>query len=270
MIGVFDSGFGGLTVLRALLDHPACAQHEYRYLGDSLHAPYGDKTHEEIFEYTARGVTFLFEEGCALVIIACNSASAKALRRLQQEWLPTHYPDRRVLGVIRPTAEAVAARPAYRRIGILATPATVDSNVYAAEIHKLRPDAKVIQQAAPRLAPLIERGETDTAEMTTVLQEGLKPLLRQSIDVLIPACTHYPLVRSELQSLLPATCDLLDTGNIVADSLHRYLVRHPELDVTPTAKPTVEYYTTGDAERFRELGERFLGEGIEKVRTVTI
>lgn len=271
MIGIFDSGFGGLTVVRALLDQPALARYHYRYLGDSLHAPYGDKSVEEIFQRLVGGVTFLFEQGCPLVIVACNSASAKALPRLQQEWLPRHYPNYRVLGVIRPVAETIARTGNNRAVGILATAATVESNAYATEINRLNPNITVVQRAAPQLVPLIEAGNGHGHEEITAAVHGyLQPLLAQRIDVLVPACTHYPLIAATISAALPPHVPLLDTGAAVAHALTRYLSRHPELRIQPASAPAVHFFTTGDARRFVTFGTRFLQQPIEHATTVTL
>ncbi len=272
MIGVFDSGHGGLTVLRAL--KARIAGHGFAYLGDHAHAPYGERAPEEIYDFTVANVERLFGLGCRLVLLACNTAAAIALRRLQQDWLPTAYPERRVLGVFVPMVEAVtnvpwriegpvpAVLPAARLIGVFATRRTVESGAYAREIARRAPGVRVVQQACPGLVRHIE--DDAPARAIAPLVEGfVAGLLAQAEgelpDSVILGCTHYPLVADAFAAALPPRVRLFAQPELVAASLADYLARHPEFDPTPEVDGTLRFYTTGDAARASALGSRFFG-----------
>jgi glutamate racemase len=265
MIGVFDSGFGGLTVLKPI--HNRLSQYSTIYLGDNARAPYGVRSQEEIFQFTLEGVRFLFDQGCPLVILACNTASSQALRRIQQEVLPVEYPDRRVLGVVRPASEYLAKHGS--RVGIVATPATVESAAYVHELYKLNPAIKVSQVSCPGLADLIEAGKHEAPETDSLIKQCTEKLLAadDQIEEVLLACTHYPLVESIFRAHLPESIHLLSQGEIVAASLESYLARHLEIDehLEKTAKRT---YLTTNGEDVSGLASMFYGSeiGFSKVQ----
>ena len=268
IIGVFDSGLGGLTVLKYFLrDLPG---YNYIYLGDNARLPYGEKSQQTIYDYTREAVDFLFEAGCNLVIIACNTASSQALRRLQQEYLPAAYPGRRILGVIRPLAEAAAQDKKVETVGVIGTKATIGSNAYALELEKLNPELKIEQQAAPLLVPLIEEGWARKPETKMILKKYLRPLKEKHIDILILGCTHYPFLHKEIAGIMGRRIMVPQPGEIIARSLAGYLDRHKELGLEPVADPEYRFYTTDNPDSFRPLGERFLGRKIENLEQVRI
>lgn len=260
MLGVFDSGFGGLTVLKPI--HQSLPDLSTMYLGDNARAPYGVRSQDEIFQFTLDGVRFLFEQGCPLVILACNTASSQALRRIQQEILPVEYPDRRLLGVIRPAAEYLAKQG--DRIGILATPATVESRAYVHELYKLNPTIKVSQTACPGLTDLIEAGCTEHALCDRLIHDCARHLTAQDprmAEVLL-ACTHYPLVEPMFRAHLPRSIHLLNQGAIVAASLESYLARHPEMDSSIEKSGGRIYFTTNGSD-VSGLASMFYGSEIQ-------
>lgn len=263
MIGVFDSGLGGLTVLRAFLKH--LPQYDYLYLGDNARAPYGNKSLEVIYRYARQAVEFLFDRGCILIILACNTASAKALRKIQQEWLPSNHPDRRVLGVVIPVAEVGVQVTRYGRIGVIGTRATIETKVYQQELDKLRSDLKVYGLACPLLVPLVEEGWTGKPETNRILKKYLRHLKDKKVDTLILGCTHYPFLQKDTERIMGKNCKVLDGPEIVADKLEDYLHRHPEIETRVTRNGTVTYFTTDDPERFKRFGEKFLGQTLDQV-----
>lgn len=268
IIGVFDSGLGGLTVFKNFLsDLP---EYNYIYLGDNARLPYGSKSSETIYNYTREAVEFLFKEGCNLVIIACNTATAQALRKIQQEYLPKHYPERRVLGVIRPLVETVANNKNNKRVGVLGTKATINSNSYEIELKKINPKLEVYQQAAPLLVPLIEEDWLKRPETKMILKKYLHPLKTKQINTLILACTHYPYLYKEIKKIMGKNISVPHPGEIISASLKKYLSAHPELELSANEKPTRQFYTTDNPKLFKELGERFLEQKIPNLKQVEI
>lgn len=256
IIGVFDSGLGGLTVFKYLWrDNPG---YNYIYLGDNARLPYGEKSPETIYNYTREAADFLFAAGCNLIIIACNTASAQALPRLQQEYLPAHYPDRRILGVIRPLAEAVLSDDKIKSVGVIGTKSTIDSNAYGLELKKIKPEIKVEQQSSPLLVPLIEEGWAHKPETKMILKKYLRPMKTKQVNALILGCTHYPFLYKEIKKIMGPRVSVPQPGEIIAKSLADYLARHPELGLTKTTAPTCKSYTTDDPKLFKILGEKFL------------
>lgn len=271
MIGVFDSGHGGLTVLRAL--HRSLPGHDFLYLGDHADAPYGDRTPEEIYQLTLDGVSRLFDRGAGLVILACNTASAVALRRLQQTWLDQAWPGRRVLGVLVPMVEAVTGVPwmadvaasrqagEARTIGIFATSRTVDSGAYPREIAARAPEVRVVQQACPGLVPLIE-ADAPRAQVEEAVRRYADGLLTrldgQAPQAVMLGCTHYPLVADLFTAALPPGVEVLSQPDLTAKSLGAYLQRHPEFD--RVGRGDVGFLTTGDSGRVTDLATRFFGK----------
>lgn len=229
-VGFFDSGVGGLTILSAVLER--IPDLSTTYLGDHARAPYGNLEEEDIFRNTVRGVRWLLGAGCPLVVLACNTASAQALRRIQREILPREFPDRRVLGVIRPSAEALVGQSTSGHVGIIGTTATVRSGAYTRECRNLRPDIAVAEVAAPALVPLVEQGTTTGPEIEEAVREAVHELLHRDpeIDTVLLACTHFPLVADVFKKELSPTTRLVIQGPIVAESLLHYLTRHPEID----------------------------------------
>jgi glutamate racemase len=263
-IGVFDSGLGGLTILKEIVR--ALPGYDYIYLGDNARAPYGPRSFETVYAYTKQAVAWLFDQGCPLVILACNTASAKALRTIQQKDLPLMAPDKRVLGVIRPTTEVIGDYTETGHIGILGTQGTVDSGSYKIEIGKFFPDVKVYQQACPAWVPLVESGDYDAPEADAIVKDCLDALQDQSIyiDTILLACTHYPLLTEKIRASLPDRMQVISQGDIVASSLAAYLDRHEELKVKLSAAVGTSplFYTTGDPMAFGEKASRFWGEEV--------
>ena len=268
IIGVFDSGLGGLSVFKHFLK--TLPQYNYIYLGDNARVPYGGKSKDVIYEYTKEAIDWLFAQGTNLIIIACNTASAEALRRIQQEYLPKKYPGQKVLGVIRPLAEAAGQNKKLHKVGIIGTRATIDSNVYQTEIKKLNKKIKVYQISAPLLVPLIEEGWTHKPETKNILKSYLQPLKVKNLDALILGCTHYPFLLTETKKIMGKHCLVPNTGDIIARSLKNYLTRHPELKLKPSARPIVKFYTTDDIKQFKKLGEKFLGRPITRIEKIKL
>jgi len=268
MIGVFDSGIGGLTVLKAFLrDLP---EYDYLYLGDNARAPYGNKSLQVIYEYTRQAVEFLFQRGCVLTILACNTASAKALRKIQQEWLPSHCPENRVLGVTIPLAEAGAQVTRYGRVGVIGTRATIESEVYEQELEKLRGDLNVYGLACPLLVPLVEEGWVGKPETNTILKKYLRQMKSKKVDTLILGCTHYPFLEKDIERIMGKNCRVLHGPEIVAQKLEDYLHRHPEIKERISRQGRRLFFTTDDPRRFKILGEKFLGQKIQEVEKVDL
>jgi glutamate racemase len=264
-IGVFDSGYGGLTVLREIVSH--LPQYDYLYLGDNARAPYGNRSFETVYRYTLEAVSWFFERGCPLVILACNTASAKALRTIQQRDLPRIDPDRRVLGVIRPTAEVIGRHTSTGSIGILGTRGTVDSDSYVMEIRKFSPDVRVFQQACPMWVPLVENREHLGPGSDYFVKDCLAKLLSQSsdIDTVLLACTHFPLLMDKIAAFLPEGIRVVSQGAIVARSLSDYLFRHPEIETRILrGMPTGErrFHTTDDTGLFDAQAGMFYGSPV--------
>jgi glutamate racemase len=263
MIGVFDSGYGGLTVLRSLVDK--LPQYDYIYLGDNARAPYGTRSFETVYQYTLESVKWLFEKGCPLVILACNTASAKALRSIQQNNLPRIDPSKRVLGVIRPTTEVIGNYSSSGEIGILATPGTVSSGSYPIEIEKFFPGLKVFQQACPIWVPLIENNEHLTEGADFFVKKCVRSLLDQSaqIDTILLACTHYPLLQEKIAAAAGPGVRIVSQGEIVADSLADYLIRHPEIEQKLGKGANRAFFTTDSTEDFDRHATTFFQVGVK-------
>jgi glutamate racemase len=261
-IGIFDSGYGGLTILKEISKQ--LPQYDYLYLGDNARAPYGTRSFETVYQYTLECVNQLFEKGCHLVILACNTASAKALRNIQQKDLPTIDPNRRVLGVIRPTTELAGSLTKTKHIGVLGTTGTVVSNSYPIEIHKFHPEVKVFQEACPMWVPLIENNEFNNEGSNYFIEKNVKALLKQSdkIDTIILGCTHYPLLENKLRQFIPQQIQLVSQGDIVAKGLMDYLKRHPEIESKCTKNGKLEFYTTETPENFNLQAGKFFGQEI--------
>lgn len=256
-IGIFDSGFGGLTVLREIVNE--LPGYDFLYLGDNARAPYGSRSFETVYEYTLQCVKQLFDKGCHLVVIACNTASAKALRTIQQKDLPVLAPDKRVLGVIRPTTEVIGKYSKTGHVGVLATLGTVTSESYLVEIEKFFPQLNVYQEACPIWVPLIENNEFDNEGADFFIKRHVDRLMQQQpdIDAIILGCTHYPLIIDKIKKHLPPHVTLLSQGTIVAKSLKDYLHRHPEIDRHCSKQGSVHFYTTDLTEPFDRAASLF-------------
>jgi glutamate racemase len=265
-IGIFDSGYGGLTVFKEIV--ALLPQYNYLYLGDNARAPYGPRSFETVYQYTWQCVQWFFAQGCPLVILACNPESAKALRTIQQNDLPNSAdPSRRVLGVIRPTAEVIGQYSKSGKVGVLGTAGTVKSQSYPIEIGKFWPDVQVYQQACPMWVPLVENNAWQNAGGDFFIEQDIDALLAQDagIDAVLLACTHYPLLQAAIAKQLPATTTLLSQGNIVAQILADYLRRHPEMESRLRKQGTRDFFTTDDAADFDRHARIFYGEGVEVI-----
>ena len=262
-IGVFDSGYGGLTVLKEIVNR--MPQYDYVYLGDNARAPYGTRSFDTVYEYTLECVKKLFAMNCELVILACNTASAKALRTIQQKDLPNIAPDKRVLGVIRPTTEVVGKYSKTKHVGVLGTTGTVTSDSYPIEINKFFPDITVHQEACPMWVPLVENNEYESEGADYFIKENLDSLLSKdkNIDTIILGCTHYPLLINKIKQHLPNNITLLSQGEIVADSLVDYLKRHPDMDSKCTKAGSIEFFTTDSPENFNKAASMFYRKKVE-------
>lgn len=261
-IGVFDSGYGGLTVLHGI--RQLLPQYDYMYLGDNARAPYGSRSFEVVYQFTRQAVLKLFSMGCHLIILGCNTASAKALRTIQQRDLPKLDPSRRVLGIIRPTAEVIGELTHTRHIGVLATEGTINSQSYSMEIRKLFPDIQVSGVACPLWAAIVEAGEADSPGADYFVKKRIDQLMRKDpeIDTIILGCTHYPLLMSSVVKNVPDGVRIMSQGSYVAESLRNYLERHPEMERNITQGGTCRYLTTESEERFSETARIFLHEKV--------
>ena len=262
-IGVFDSGYGGLTILKHI--RGAMPDYDFMYLGDNARTPYGTRSFQVVYEFTLQCVTKLFEMGCQLVILACNTASAKALRTIQQIDLPRLDATRRVLGIIRPTVESIGELSKSRHVGLLATPGTVKSLSYPLEISKLYPDITVTGESCPIWVPLVETGESQSDGADYFVKRHIDNLLAKDsdIDTIILGCTHYPLLLDKIRKYVPGTVRIVSQGEYVASSLKIYLERHPEMDARCTKGGTCVYYTTESVETFLPNASIFLNSAID-------
>jgi glutamate racemase len=262
-IGIFDSGYGGLTVMKEIVRK--LPRYDYIYLGDNARAPYGNRSFDTVYQYTLECVKWFFKQGCPLVILACNTASAKALRTIQQNDLPRIAPAKRVLGVIRPTSEIIGIYSETKSAGILATNGTVSSNSYPIEIEKFYHGMKVYQEACPMWVPLVENNEYESHGADFFVKKNLHNIFEKGadIDVLLLACTHYPLLRKKIEEHLPIGVKLLSQGEIVANSLADYLHRHPEIENLCSKNSKRHFYTTDSTEDFDNHATTFFGEAVQ-------
>lgn len=261
-IGVFDSGYGGLTILRDM--RRVLPQYDYLYLGDNARAPYGNRSFDLVYRFTLQSVKALFERGCRLVILACNTASAKALRTIQQRDLPGIDPGRRVLGIIRPTVEILDRLSGTHHVGIMGTRGTIGSRSYDIETAKLHPSFTVTGHACPMWVPLVENGEATSPGADYFIKQEIDRLMQRDnlIDTIILACTHYPLLLDKIRQYTPADVNIVTQGEIVARSLADYLERHPEIASVCSRSGTARYLTTESAERFTDMASLFMGEAV--------
>ncbi len=268
-IGIFDSGYGGLTILHGI--RQLLPQYDYLYLGDNARAPYGARSFDVVYEFTRQAVVSLFERGCHLVILGCNTASAKALRTIQQNDLPQIDPSRRVLGIIRPTAEVIGSLTSTRHVGVLATEGTIKSESYTLEIQKLFPDITVSGVACPFWVPLVEYNEADSPGADYFVKKRIDQLMMKDglIDAIILGCTHYPLLMPKILKYVNPGIRIVPQGEYVAESLKKYFVRHPEMEAKCSHGGRVHYLTTENPDRFRESARVFMHEYVE-VENITL
>ena len=262
-IGIFDSGYGGLTILHGI--RQLLPQYDFLYLGDNARAPYGPRSFDVVYEFTRQAVVRLFEMGCHLVILGCNTASAKALRTIQQNDLPVLDPTRRVLGIIRPTAEVIGQLTTSRHVGVLATEGTIKSESYTLEIQKLYPDIVVSGVACPFWVPLVEYNEAGSPGADYFVKRRMDQLmlLDPIIDAIILGCTHYPLLMPKIVKYVNPGIRIVPQGEYVAESLRNYFLRHPEMEAQCTKNGTVHYLTTENPDKFKESAQLFLHEDVE-------
>ncbi|MBR3765845.1 MAG: glutamate racemase [Muribaculaceae bacterium] len=261
-IGVFDSGYGGLTILNEI--QRAMPDYNYIYLGDNARAPYGTRSFDIVYRFTLQAVNYLFEQGCHLIILACNTASAKALRTIQQKDLPLIDPNRRVLGVIRPTVEKVGEISKNGNIGVFGTPGTIQSQSYNIEIAKLHPQFNTYGNGCPMWVPLVENREADKPGADYFVKQEVDNLFDQqpNIDTVLLACTHYPLLYDKIRQYVPQSAQVIKQGEIIAESLVDYMRRHPEIDARCTQGGSTQYLTTENATKFAEMASIFLNRPI--------
>ncbi len=252
-IGIFDSGLGGLLITKSLIKK--LSQYNYIYLGDTKRVPYGNRSSDTIYEFLKEAVEYLFKNDCKLVIVACNTASAQALRRIQQEFLPYHYPDRRVLGVIIPTCEVAAS--GSKKIGVIATQATVESGAFVVELKKIDKNISIIQRATPLLVPIIENGALKFADI--ILKEYLKPF-KNKIDTLILGCTHYPILKKEIQKIVGNKVKVIAQNDLIGAKLKDYLARHPEIEKLLNKKSKNKFFVTDTTSTMKKNVKKWFGK----------
>ncbi len=260
MIGIFDSGFGGLTVMKEYLKR--YPDYDYIYLGDQANAPYGGHSKERISALTQKNVKYLIDKGCTLIIVACNTASADALRDVQQIYKGTPT----ILGVLVPAAEEAIKQTTSKRVGVIGTRSTVESEAYLREVKKLKNEVAITQQEAPLLVPLVEEGMVKAKETTSILKKYLRPLKNANVDTLILGCTHYPLLSKDIERIMGKNCQVISSGAAAADAIGDYFKKHPSVEKQLQKNGERTYLTTDCPERFSKIGSTFLGEKIEAMK----
>jgi len=260
-IGVFDSGFGGIDILRGIVK--VLPQYDYIYVGDTARTPYGTRSAETVYAFTRQAVDFMFANGCELVVLACNTASSDALRRIQQEYLPQHHPDKRVLGVLIPAAEEAAAKTRNGKIGVMATAGTVRSGAFVRELIKINPALRVVQQACPLLVPFVEAGEHRSPAAALILEAYLKPLRRRGVDTLILGCTHYGILERQIKRAVGPDVRVISESRIVPEKLKQYLALHPGIEKRLSKGGGRVFYSTDLTDVFSTLGSKFFGKPIK-------
>lgn len=259
-IGVFDSGFGGIVILKHIVKK--LPEYDYVYFGDNARAPYGTRSPELVYQFTKEGIEFLFTKGCDFVILACNTTSSEALRRIQREWLPKHFPHKKVLGVLIPTAEEAVLKTKNGKIGVLATPGTILSRSFEREIKKVNKRISVFQSPAMLFVPFIEAGEEKSPALKLLIKKYLRPLLKNCVDTIILGCTHYGVLAPTLQQIVGKKICVLDEGPIVAKKLENYFLQHPEIQKKISKNRTILFYTSDLTDAFQKFGSRFFGKKI--------
>jgi len=266
-IGIFDSGFGGLTVMKEIVKQ--LPNYNYIYLGDTARVPYGNRSKKVVYEFTKQAVDFLFSENCELIIFACNTISCDALCTMQQKYLPKHYPQKKVLGVIIPAVEYATLRTKNKRVGVIATEGSVKSDTFKRELSKVDSGIKIFQKACPLLVPIVEAGQQNSKEVDVILQKYLEPLLAKNIDTLILGCTHYEILKKKIKKIVGEKVEVISESGIVAKKLQEYLQRHPEIDKKLAKNKKYIFCSTGLPDRFEKLGSKFFGKNI-KVKKVKL
>jgi len=262
-IGIFDSGFGGLHIMRGIMEE--LPDYKFIYLGDTARVPYGTRSKKIIYDFTKQAVDFLFSKNCRLIILACNTASSDALRRIQRKYLPKHHPGKRVLGVIVPAAEVSVLKSKNKKIGVIATEGTVKSGAFPRELRKIDPEIEIFQVACPLLVPIVEAGEENSVITDIVLKKYLGPLTDKKIDTLVLGCTHYGILKRRIEKIIGKDIKIIDESKIVARKLKDYLRRHPEIEKDLKKGRSQIFYSTDLAGNFEALGSKFFGREI-KVR----
>ena len=263
-IGVFDSGFGGINVLRGIVRKlPA---YNYIYLGDTARTPYGTRSKEVVYDFTKQALDFLFANNCDLVILACNTASSDALRRIQQEYVPKYYPGKKVLGVLVPAAEEAAVKTKNGQVGIMATEGVVKSGAFQRELIKLNSKIKIFQNPCPLLVPIIEAGGQNSKATNIILEDYLKPLKQKGIDTLILGCTHYGILENRIRKIAGARITIISGAKVVPKKLKDYLERHPEIERKVGKNKIVRFYSTDLTDTFTRLGSKFFGKKIKALK----
>lgn len=266
-IGIFDSGLGGISILKEIIK--VLPQYDYIYLGDNARVPYGGRSKELIYQFTTKALNFLFSQKCNLVILACNTATATSLRKIQQEYLPEKFPGKKVLGVIKPAVEKVNETKALK-VGIIGTYTTIGTKAFIREITKVSPKTKVFQMACPLLVPIIEEGEIDWLGLKMILKKYLRPLTKRKIDTLILACTHYGLIADKIQAVVGKNVNIITEGQETAIKLKDYLQRHPGVEKSLTKNRQREFFVTDLNERYKKIAQMFFGRKIElKLRPIS-
>ncbi len=266
-IGVFDSGFGGLDILRGIVKENK--EYDYIYLGDTARSPYGTRSQEIIYKFTVEAINFFFKNNCDLVIIACNTASAEALRTIQEKYLPKYYPNKKVLGVVVPATEEAVLKTRNKRIGVIATSSTVRSEKFIREIKKSDPSIKVFQQACPLLVPIVEEGVKNQEAINLILKDYINPLIKNKIDTLILGCTHYGLLKNKIKKIVGKDVTIISESSVVSKRLKIYLQKHKEIEQKLKKTGTVIFYSTDLTDKFKKLGSIFFGKKID-VKKITI
>lgn len=264
-IGVFDSGFGGLSIMKGLIRK--LPKYDFVYLGDTARVPYGNRSKEIIFEFTKQAIDFLFSKNCQMIILACNTASSDALRKIQQEYLPKKHPGKKVLGVLIPATENAVTKTKNGKVGIIATEATIKSGAFGRELKKLNSKLKIFQKACPLLVPIVESGEHNSKIADIALEKYIKPLLVKNIDTLILGCTHYGILENRIKKLVGKKVAIINESKIVAEKLENYLQRHSEIEIKLAKNRKQIFYSTDLTDKFVVLGSKFLGKkiNVEKV-----
>ncbi|MBI5254427.1 glutamate racemase [Candidatus Falkowbacteria bacterium] len=265
-VGVFDSGFGGINILRGIVKK--LPDYNYFYFGDTARTPYGTRSKEIVYEFTRQAVDFMFANGCEIIILACNTASSSALRKIQRKYLPMHYPAKKVLGVLIPAAEEAAARTKNKRVGIIATEGTVRSAVFARELTKINPQIKVFQNPCPLLVPIVEAGEQNSKAAKLILEKYLKPLIKKNVDTLILGCTHYGILEKQIRKIVGRSISIISEAKVVAKKFKDYLERHPEVKSKLGKDGVVFFNSTDLTGKFIVLGSKFFGKKIKARKMV--
>lgn len=261
MIGIFDSGFGGLNIMKSIVKE--LPEYDFIYLGDTARVPYGERSLKAVYDFTQEAVDFLFQQGCEIIILACNTASSEALHKIQNEYLPIQEKNKKVLGVLIPAVEKAAKVSQQKRVGVIATTGTISSGAFPKEIKKIDQRIKVFSQACPLLVPLIEAGEENSSAMDFMLKKYLQPLMKEKIDTLILGCTHYGIIEKVVQKIVGDKIKIISEPQIVAKKLKNYLLRHPELEIKLNKKRKRFFYTTDITDSFQILGSQFFGQKIQ-------